>query len=347
MDQLNAYNDYQFGGDGFFDYVPGITIDPQTGRIIFTTAEPFGRHLFKLLGSGDASGYDVENEVGYNDNQKKYVFRNLYTQTKAASLEDAEKNRFQIRGRYKSQGANGIPLGAFNVPRGSVRVTAGGRQLQEGVDYTVNYQAGTVQLLDPSLEASNVPINVSVENNAIFGQQTRRFTGVNVEHTFSENFMIGGTLLNLNERPLTQKANFGVEPVNNTIFGFNGNFSTEVPFLTRVANWLPNIDTEAPSNLSIRGEVAALLPGSPSNADFEGQTTSYLDDFEGAQALIDIRSFLGWSLAKVHHSNSLEATDHLVVLPKILRICEMVMVVRKWLGILSIRFFILVNVQIP
>ncbi|MDT0621012.1 cell surface protein SprA [Croceitalea vernalis] len=294
LDRLNVYNDVQPGGDGFFDYVPGITVDTQSGRIIFTKVEPFGKYLFNELGGGT---YEVENDQGYNENQQRYVFRNMYAKTKAASLQDAEKNRFQLKGRYKSQGNNGIPIGAFNVPRGSVRVTAGGRQLQEGIDYTVNYQAGTVQLLDPSLEASNTPINISVENNAVFGQQTRRFTGVNVEHKISENFVIGGTLLNLNERPLTQKSNFGVEPVNNTIYGFNGNFSTEVPFLTRLANKLPNIDTDVPSNISIRGEIAALTPNSPKNADFQGETTTYLDDFEGAQALIDIRSSLGWSLA--------------------------------------------------
>ncbi|UCE68530.1 MAG: cell surface protein SprA [Flavobacteriaceae bacterium] len=294
FDRLNIYNDIQPGGDGFFDYVPGITINPQNGLIIFTKVEPFGEYLFNVLGGGV---YDLPNDQGYNPNQQKYVFRNLYTQTKAASLQDAEKNRFRLKGRYKSQSGGGIPIGAFNVPQGSVRVTAGGRQLQEGVDYTVNYQAGTVQILDPSLQASNVPINISVENNAIFGQQTRRFSGFNLEHQFNEKFVLGGTLLNLNERPLTQKSNFGVEPVNNTVFNLYGNFSTEVPFLTRLANMLPNVDTDVPSNVSVRGEVAFLQPNSPKNADFEGETTTYLDDFEGAQALIDIRSALGWTLA--------------------------------------------------
>ncbi len=294
LDRLNVYNDVQPRGDGFFDFVPGITVDTRGGQIIFTTVEPFGEYLFNLLGGGT---YDVPDDQGYNENQRKYVFRDMYAQTKAASLEDAEKNRFRLKGRYKSEGTNGIPIGAFNVPQGSVRVTAGGRQLQEGIDYTVNYQAGTVQILDPSLEASNTPINISVENNAVFGQQTRRFTGVNVEHQVNENFVLGATMLNLNERPLTQKSNFGVEPVNNTIFGFNGNFSTEIPFLTRLVNMLPNIDTDVPSNLSLRGEVAFLKPNSPKNADFMGETTTYLDDFEGAQALIDIRSSLGWTLA--------------------------------------------------
>ena len=292
FDRLNAYNDLQPGGDGFFDFVPGITVDTQNGQIIFTKVEPFGKYLFEELGSGN---YEQENT--YNPNQERYVFKDMYDLTKAAALQDPEKNRFLLKGRYKSEGSNGIPIGAFNVPRGSVRVTAGGRQLQEGIDYTVNYQAGTVQILDPSLEASNTPINISVENNAVFGQQTRRFTGVNVEHQFNENFVLGATLLNLNERPLTQKSNFGVEPVNNTIFGINGNFSTEVPFLTRLVNKLPNIDTDVPSNLSVRGEMAWLRPNSPKNADFQGETTTYLDDFEGAQSLIDVRSSLGWALA--------------------------------------------------
>ncbi|MCX2719035.1 cell surface protein SprA [Lentiprolixibacter aurantiacus] len=308
LDRLNIYNDVQPGGDGFFDFIPGITVNTQGGQIIFTKVEPFGEYLFNVLGGGT---YDAEDDQGYNLNQQKYVFRNMYAQTKAASLQDAEKNRFRLKGRYKSEGSGGIPIGAFNVPRGSVRVTAGGRQLQEGIDYTVNYQAGTVQILDPSLQASNTPINISVENNAVFGQQTRRFTGVNVEHKFNENFILGATLLNLNERPLTQKSNFGVEPVNNTIFGLNGNFSTEIPFLTRLANKLPNIDTDVPSNLSVRGEVAVLRPNSPKNADFRGETTTYLDDFEGAQALIDIRSSLGWSLASTPEEFKVDGEDDL------------------------------------
>jgi cell surface protein SprA len=297
LDRLNVYNDIQPGGDGFFDFVAGQTIDVQGGRIIFTKVEPFGQFLYEKLENGNSGQYD--NVSGYNANQEQYVFRDMYELTKAAALQDPEKNKFLLKGNYKSEGSNGIPIGAFNVPRGSVRVTAGGRQLQEGIDYTVNYQAGTVQILDPSLEASNVPINISVENNAVFGQQTRRFTGVNVEHQISEKFVLGATLLNLNERPLTQKSNYGVEPVNNTIFGLNGNFSTEVPWLTRMVNKLPNIDTDVPSNVSVRAEMAMLKPSSPKNADFNGETTTYLDDFEGAQALIDIRASLGWSISSM------------------------------------------------
>ncbi|NJX17381.1 hypothetical protein, partial [Tamlana crocina] len=113
-----------------------------------------------------------------------------------------------------------------------------------GVDYVVNYQFGRVQILDEALLASNIPIQVSTENNALFGQQTKRFTGINVEHMINENFLVGATYLNLNERPLTQKSNYSYEPINNTILGFNLNYSTELPFLTRWVNRLPNIDTD-------------------------------------------------------------------------------------------------------
>ena len=299
FDRLNFNNDPQNKGDGFFDFVPGITIFPSNGKIIFTKIEPFGNFLFETLRLDPNENYEADESIpgNFNPNQAKYVYKSLYKDTKTAALQDSEKNKFQIRGRYKSSGGSGIPLGAFNVPRGSVRVSAGGRLLVEGVDYTVNYQIGTVQILDPSLEASNTPIQVSVENNAVFAQQTKRFSGFNVEHQFDKNFLLGATLLNLNERPLTQKANYGTEPINNTIFGINTNYSSEVPFLTRMINKVPNIDTDVQSNLSFRGEFAYLRPGAPKGTDFNREVTSYIDDFEGTQNGISLLTPQSWFLS--------------------------------------------------
>ena len=308
LDKLNYNNDPQTGGDGFFDFMQGLTIDAQNGRIIFTTKEPFGELLFSKL-SNTGSGENYNNESSYNPNQKKYVFRNMYRNTQSGALQDSDKNKFLLRGKYKSTGGDGIPIGAFNVPRGSVVVTAGGRILVEGIDYSVNYQLGRVQILDPSLQASNTPINVSLENNSIFGQQTRRFMGVNVEHKISDNFLVGATFLKMSERPFTQKSSFGQESVNNTIFGLNSNFSTEVPFLTRLVNKLPNIDTDVPSNLSVRGEIAFLKPDSPKADRFQGESTIYVDDFEGSQSTIDMRSPYSWSLSSTPERNARSTYD--------------------------------------
>jgi cell surface protein SprA len=66
--------------------------------------------------------------------------------TQSGALQDIDKNKF-LWGSINRRGGDGIPIGAFNVPRGSV-VVAGGRILVEEVDYSVNYQLGRVQILD-------------------------------------------------------------------------------------------------------------------------------------------------------------------------------------------------------
>jgi cell surface protein SprA len=302
LDRLNFNNDPQAGGDGFFDFMPGLTVDTQNGRLIFTTKEPFGELLFSKLANENA-GENYNNPNSYNSNQKKYVFSSMYRNTQSGALQDSDKNKFLLRGKYKSIGGDGIPIGAFNVPQGSVVVTAAGRRLVEGIDYSVNYQLGRVQILDPSLQASNTPIEVSLENNSIFGQQTRRFFGVNVEHKIKDNFLVGATFLKMSEKPFTQKSSFGQESVNNAIFGFNTNFSSEVPFFTRLVNKLPNIDTDVISNLSVRGEVAFLRPDSPKADNFQGESTIYVDDFEGSQSTIDLRSAYSWSLSATPENN--------------------------------------------
>ena len=303
LDKLNFYQDPQPEGDGFFDYIPGVTIEPQYGRIIFPNIEPFGEYLFRLLDDPNSQKELYKNIETYNVNQKRYVFSEMYLKTKAAALETTEKNKFQLKGRYKSEGGDGIPIGAFNVPRGSVKVTAGGRVLREGIDYTVNYAIGRVKILDPALQASNVPINISVENNSFFNQQNKRFSGFNIVHKVNDKVVFGGTLLNLSENPLTQKANYGTEPVNNTMIGFNTNFSTELPFLTRWVNKIPSINTNVPSILSFRGEVANLIAGKPKNTQLQGESNVYIDDFEGAQTNIDIKGFNSWKLSSVPYKN--------------------------------------------
>src|SRR5690606_19268418 len=103
-----------------------------------------------------------------------------------------------------------------------------GRTLIEGQDYNVDYQSGRVEIINPSLE--NSQIEISVESNNMFNQTQKTFFGVHVDHKFNENFSIGGTYLRLSEQPLTIKSAYGQEAVNNTILGFNANYYTEAPF---------------------------------------------------------------------------------------------------------------------
>ena len=278
LDQLDQS---QFrASDGYFDYVEGVTVNSENGFIFFPEPEPFGNDLEDAL---------------TNPLDATYLFKELYLNTKINIKNNFQsKDKYFLKGYFKSENSGGIPIGAFNVPRGSVRVSAGGRQLVEGVDYVVDYQLGRVQIIDPGLSASGVPISVSTENNAVFNQQRKTFFGIDVEHKFSDELIIGATYLNIEERPLTPKVNFGAEPINNTMLGFNFDYSSEVPFFTKLANKLPFVDTDAVSNLSLRGDIAYLIPGSPSGIDVTGSATSYIDDFEASQIPISLLSALDW-----------------------------------------------------
>ena len=298
LDKLDSNGNLQNDGDGFFDAIDGITIIKNKGLLIFPNEEPFGRFLFEKLRSDQSEIY--EDTSTYNKNQLKYVYNELYSLGKTSAEKYIEKNKFNIKGKFKSDAANeGINTGEFNIPQGSIVVSAGGRVLQEGIDYLVNYQNGNVQILDESLKNSNIPIEISTESNSFFNQQKRRFSGFNVEHTFSDNFKIGATLLNLSERSISRKSNYGSEPVNNTSFGFNSTFYSQVPFLTRMVNKLPNIKSDVESSISLKTEFAVLKSSDPRKSGYDKSASVYIDDFEASQNKLDLRDPNSWRLSSV------------------------------------------------
>ena len=155
LDNLNRQGDPQ--PDGVFDFVTGVTINPRNGRIMFPVLEPFGSSL------GD--------QIDDPELRDSFIYQELYDMTIFQAREFPEKNRYRIKGSYKSSVSSEISLGAFNIPPGSVRVTAGGQLLREGQDYEVDYSTGRVRILNDAILSSGVPINVSYEDNTLFGFQ--------------------------------------------------------------------------------------------------------------------------------------------------------------------------------
>jgi cell surface protein SprA len=283
FDRIN--NQQERIADGVFDFVDGITINKSNGRIYFPVVEPFGGYL--------RSQFKPEEQNLAN----KYVFQELYDSTKTAAQQIPSKNRFKIRGQYSSAAGGDISLNATNVPQGSVTVTAGGTVLKENIDYTVDYTLGRVKIINEGVLASGQPIKCSLESQSLFNIQTRRLFGMHVDHKFSKDFTVGGTLLNLTERPLTFKVNMGDEPISNTIWGMDANYRTEVPLLTKLVDKIPFIDTKEKSTITVSGEFANLIPGHSRAIGKEG--VSYIDDFEGSQALMDIKAQQTWTISSV------------------------------------------------
>ena len=267
--------------DGFFDFLPGITINTSGGRVIFPELEPFGSYLKKKIGN-----------VAIAD---KYVFQELYDSSLVKARQVAEKNKFKIVGTYSSSSSSEIQLNALNIPKGSVKITAGGIQLQENIDYTVDYNLGRVKIINQGLLESQTPIKVQLESNQLFNLQTKTLLGSHFDYKISDDFHLGGTVMNLTERPLTQKVNIGDEPISNTMLGLDGTYHAESRFLTRLVDMLPFLQTKAPSTIDFTGEFAQMIPGHSKAIHKTG--TAYIDDFEGSTTTIDLKAFNAWVLS--------------------------------------------------
>ncbi|MFP4471096.1 MAG: cell surface protein SprA, partial [Bacteroidales bacterium] len=272
--------------DGIFDFIDnaatqGGTIQSSNGRIYFTTLEPFGRYL--------------RSKIGNDEIADEFAYDSLYTLTKNGAQQYPEKNKFILEGFYKSSSGSEISLNALNVPQGSVTVTAGGVPLEENIDFTVDYTLGRVKIINEGVLNSGTPINISLESQSFFNIQTKRLMGTHIDHRVNENFNIGATILNLTERPLTQKVNYGDDPISNTIWGMDFAYQTKSRFITKMVDLLPFIKTKEESRVTFDGEFAHFIPG---HSKVIGQTgTSYIDDFEGSKSTIDLKSTAFWYLA--------------------------------------------------
>jgi cell surface protein SprA len=289
LDRLNANNDP--GADGIFDYIEGFTVISTLGTIIFPKLQPFGADL-------DSAAF-----AGAPDSLiQKYVFSQLYDTIKAVAQTFANVDRYVLNGTAKGQTSNSLSLNAYNVPPGSVLVTAGGQTLKENVDYTVDYNLGQVTIINQSIINSGVPVNVSFENNANFGLQQKSFMGLRLDYlaksTATETLTLGATVERLNERPFFAKTDYGEDPIRNTMYGVDANYRGQVPQLTMLLNHLPNYTSKEMSTINAYGEAAILRPGHPPQIGKGTSGAVYIDDFEGSTSAIDLRFPLtSWALA--------------------------------------------------
>ena len=270
--------------NGYFDFVEGYTV--SSGRVFFPSVEPFGAALKSFL---------VRRGVS-EDVADKYAFRELYDTTRTAAKQMTDKNKFRLVGQFKGTSANVISLGAYNVPQGSVVVTAGGVRLSEGSDYTVDYSAGEVTILNQSIIDAGTNVNVSLESNTDYGMQRKTMFGVNWQYDFTKDFQLGGTLQHLSEQALTSKVTMGSEPLNNTLWGLNMNWKTESQWLTNLVDKLPLLHCTQPSQVSFTGEFAQLIAGTASGTQ---DNASYIDDFENAKSGISVLEPKSWVISSV------------------------------------------------
>lgn len=265
-----------------------ITIDQENGRIIFPVIEPFGKDLAARFTAAEQA------LIG------KYTYQALYDSTKVIAQQlFADKNRFLIRGSYQSDISSEFFLAASNVQPGTVKVFSGAVPLVEGVDFAVDYQAGKLSILNTGLLNSGQIIRISTEDEDTFGKRQRTILGAHLDYKVSHKLNLGATYMSLREKSLTPKTNVGEESLSNSMWGLDFNYSSESKRLTKLLNALPFINTKVPSMISVSGEFARFVPGhSPGiNTNDEKKGVSYLDDFEDAESVVDLKTAAAWQLS--------------------------------------------------
>lgn len=287
LDNLNPNNDRP--SDGNFDFLAGITIDPDNGRIYFPAVEPFGSFLSNKILSG--------NPPGTQQQADKYVFQQLYDSVQTQAAQFTQFTKFFLTGKMQQSATDEIQLPGIRVVPGSVSVFSGGTRLTEGVDYQVFYDLARLKILNPSYLNSAAELKINVEKDAVIQVQPRRLVGTRLDYKVSNDLTLGGTVMHMIENPLINRVNIGDEPTNNTIFGLDVNLRKESRFLTKMIDKLPFVATKEISAITFQGEFAQLVPGKSKLRGENG--VSYLDDFENAETPFSLggTNTYAWRLA--------------------------------------------------
>jgi len=283
--------------DNKIDFSTSV-LNPATGKLIFPYLEPFGNRVEELL---------TEAGLGMSEIQA-LTFNELYTEKKVNANQESKNNFYLIEGTSKGSISASYSLG-YSLVEGSVKVFANGRELQEGTDYAVDYSIGSITILNEQYLQQGQEIKIEYENNQLTQIGQKSFTGLRAEYQFTDNITLGSTYFKLKEKPLQDKIRIGDEPVNNSVFGFDANAQFKTPWLTRLVDGIPLLQTKEQSSMSFSGEFAQLRPGVAQTSAVsdaiennrlysdEENGLSFIDDFEGSDIGLSFMNPSRWNLA--------------------------------------------------
>ncbi|RZK33265.1 MAG: cell surface protein SprA, partial [Hymenobacter sp.] len=297
LDRVNANNDRN--ADGNFDFFPGITIDPELGKIIFPSVQPFGSYLKAQFDTANTNGTIAANERAL---AQKYVYQALYNQTQSDAQQLQTKDKFFLRGRFQgASGSDEISLPGIGVAQGSVKVYSGSTLLTEGVDYQVFYDQAKVKILNAAYLSAANELRIAFEKNALVQVQPRKLVGTRLDYAANKDALFGFTAMHIleNQAPGINRVNIGDEPANNTMLGADLSFRKDSRVLTKLVDMLPIVSTKEISTVAFTGEVAKLIAGQAQLGRGENGV-SYIDDFENARTpytLGGLASVPAWRLA--------------------------------------------------
>ncbi len=193
-------------------------------------------------------------------------------------------SRFQMRLKYEAAGgtdAGSLNLNALQIRRGSEQLIAGGRVLERGVDYEINYDLGQVTFNSPAtLFPSGVgSVTARFEERGIFAVAPTSILGGTLGYSFGEVGSVNLVAMYQKEQSVFTRPTLGFEPTSNLLTGITTDLKFQVDGVTRFFDNLTSQRVTAPSRIDIRAEYGTTHP----DPNITG--LAYLEDFEGESAI--------------------------------------------------------------
>ncbi len=278
--------------DGVMDWNPGIDVDPTSGEIILPYLEPFVEAFKDYVGP---QGQKIATP-------DSFTYSAIYDTTLQSAQNDfSSRDRFLLTGSYTSSVTSHYNLG-FNLVQGSVKVLLNGSPLTPGVDYTVDYVTGEVQILDQAALQPGANVQIQYQTNDLFQLASKSLSGLRADYRINKSTDIGFTLMNYSQQSPVSNIRLGQEPISNLMLEADAGTVLQLPFLTTALNALPILQTAAPSSITFHGEAAYMLPNPNTSQSVipsdHHQGMAYIDDFEGAKKTIPLPiTFSNWTMA--------------------------------------------------
>ncbi len=299
-----------FAPDGIIDGVENQdyinVLNLRRGELILPFLNPFMAYgVSDSLPDQDlanASGQAVGNGgnphlVNYMDYQSTSFY-----DFKSGTSNYRRDNKLRLYVTYTNKSAN-FTLG-FNVIEGSEEITLNKVPLQKGTDYNIDYFTGSLTILNEAALAPGADLEIKYELHEFFNLDKKVILGSRAEYKFGQNkeSFIGLTALYFSKSSIDEKVRIGKEPLENFIWDLNTKMTYDLPWMTKGLDWLPIVKTDAPSRISLQGEIAQVIPNpnTSENRDLGDKGIAYLDDFEGSRREAKLNILRGgWRMASI------------------------------------------------
>ena len=265
-DQLDLYQIYQPANSG------GAPTGKVGGTYVFLPAlKPF--EAPPPVPSAGLSAADAAAALGTDANA------DIYEKQDPVAREAAARFRLNFTYKVKMDGmVSSLSLGALGIREGSEKVYVGEQLLENGKDYTMDYDIGQVTLLNPQSVFGGNPdaqIRATWEQKATFQIASTSIFGLNTRYKLGNRGELNFIGLYQKQGNIMARPELGTEPASIFLGGASGHVDLGGGALDRLFSWVPGLRASGRSAVSLAGEAALSSP----NPNTRG--AAYVDDFEG------------------------------------------------------------------